>query len=160
MMGKHADRNGWWRLSQVKIANTLNCARSTVQQAIDRLKEAGLVEIHPVISDSGRNSAHFFRVVYDPNAPEKGVPPEVQESRLKIRKFGAERDARIAAPPAASSTAPPAAPGPAPNITTHFNDPLSRNARARSPDGLEKESSNDQKEEDVDKRSSSQEDVE
>ena len=41
LFGRHIDRNGWCRRSQVKMAAELGCARSTLQGSIERLVDAG-----------------------------------------------------------------------------------------------------------------------
>jgi hypothetical protein len=161
--GKHADRHGWWRLSQVKMARSLGKARSTIQASIRRLVDAELLEIHAVDTDSGRDSAHFYRVVYDHGAPEEeeNVPAEVAKTRAlraregvadagpdhentavdpvaEVPKGGADISAGGAGIPAGGADPGPAGgadSGPAPSITTHSNDPLSRNAPARRAGG-------------------------
>jgi hypothetical protein len=136
--GKHADKHGWWRLSQVKMAKYFNCARSTVQNSVNRLIEAELLEKHPIETESGRDSAHYWRVVFDHGAPEQGTPNEVAKSRALAGEKSAQNGdeigendpcrqggtpADISAPPADPESAPPADPESAPSITTHLNDP-------------------------------------
>ncbi|WP_108397576.1 helix-turn-helix domain-containing protein [Devosia submarina] len=109
VFGKHTDKRGWCRRSQVVMAREIGCARSTVQASIDRLVEAGWLEKRPVteIHTKGvRGSAHEYRVVLD-------VPDPTQD----VVFTPADRSA----PPAAHTSAPPADP----RIGTYVNDPLS-----------------------------------
>lgn len=149
--GKHADKNGWWRLSQVKMAEYFSCARSTVQLSVTRLIEANLLEKHPVETANGRDSAHYWRVVFDYGLPEVGTPEEVVRSRALAAENEQNSDentgkikpedpcritgtpADISAPPADPASAPPADPASAPSITTLFNAPPLRSVLAISP---------------------------
>lgn len=108
VFGKHTDKRGWCRRSQVVMAKEIGCARSTVQASIDRLVVAGWLEkraITEVHKKGVRGSAHEYRVVLD-------VPDPTQH---------------IVATPAYRS-APPAAPASAPpadiEIGTYVNEPL------------------------------------
>jgi hypothetical protein len=69
LFGRHIDRNGWCRRSQVKMAAELGCARSTLQAAIERLVEAGWLikrgEKEDVHSPGERSSAFEYRVMLD-----------------------------------------------------------------------------------------------
>lgn len=70
VLGNNANtKSGWCRRSQVKIAEALGCARSTVQASLDRLIDIGAVERMEVPSASGRDSAYFWRVIYDREPP-------------------------------------------------------------------------------------------
>jgi hypothetical protein len=53
LLGRHANDNGWCRRSQVKMAEELNCGRTTINRAIDLLVETGYVER----KEEGRGSA-------------------------------------------------------------------------------------------------------
>lgn len=111
VFGKHTDKRGWCRRSQVVMAREIGCARSTVQASIDRLVDAGWLEKRPVteVHTKGvRGSAHEYRVVLD-------VPDPV----LDVVGTPADRSA----PPAALASAPPADP----RIGTYVNVPLSTN---------------------------------
>ena len=119
VLGRHTDDFGWCRRSQVKMADEMGCARSTVFEAIERLVASGYLERHEQNDPSGRDSAHVYRVVLDP------VHPDV----AAVREGG--DPAGQPAPPAGIS-APPAGPGPAP-----INDPLLTNERARGREGEE-----------------------
>lgn len=134
LLGRHTNRkHGWCRRSQVKMAEELGCARSTVQASIDRLVEIGGVERREVISDNGRDSAHWYRVVYD---------REVSSDALRawdgadLEEFGPiDGDeievppAGIPAPPAGPESAPPAGPGPAPINDSCLTPPAEREER-------------------------------
>ena len=63
LLGRHTDKLGWCRRSQVKMAEQLDCARSTVQASLDRLSIIGVVEKHLEVSKDGRDSAHWYRVI-------------------------------------------------------------------------------------------------
>lgn len=70
VLGNNAStKSGWCRRSQVTMAKQLGCARSTVQASLDRLIEIGAVERREVPSKSGRDSAYFYRVIYDREPP-------------------------------------------------------------------------------------------
>lgn len=124
VLGQNANRqHGWTRRSQVKIAEQLGCARSTVQASINRLVEIGAVERREVVSDSGRDSAHWYRVIYDA-APPSGYDFSAWDE-AEEQEFGpiseveeATPPAGVPAPPAGPASAPPAGPGPAPSINT------------------------------------------
>jgi len=109
VLGRHTDELGWCRKSQVKMADEMGCARSTVFEAVERLVKAGYVERYVQEEASGRDSPHVYRVILDPPHPNPGVIPVDLEG---------EDPADQPAPPAGIS-APPAGPGPAPK-----NDPL------------------------------------
>lgn len=77
LFGRHIDRRGWCRRSQVQMAKEMGCARSTVQASIDRLVEAGWLQ-KKVLSaphqQGERDSAHEYRVVLDvPDQPQDVV---------------------------------------------------------------------------------------
>jgi len=70
LLGRHTDNNGWCCRSQVKMAKELDCGRSTVQRALDRLYEAGYLEFRTNKRVSGAAGAHDYRVVIDPKEPD------------------------------------------------------------------------------------------
>ncbi len=122
VLGRHTDELGWCRKSQVKMADEMGCARSTVFEAVERLVKAGYLERHQQIEDNGRDSPHVYRVILDPRHPDPGsireVDPEPDsEAADPCRYVGTP--AGISAPPAGPEPAPPAGLGPAPK-----NDPL------------------------------------
>lgn len=45
LLGRHTNKNGWCRRSQVTLANEARCVRSTVQASLDRLVKSGYVQI-------------------------------------------------------------------------------------------------------------------
>jgi DNA-binding Lrp family transcriptional regulator len=68
LFGRHIDRKGWCRRSQVQMAKEIGCARSTVQASIDRLIEAGWLQrraANDLHTPGVRDSAHEYRVVLD-----------------------------------------------------------------------------------------------
>ncbi|MFN7177613.1 MAG: hypothetical protein ACK4MX_12090, partial [Thermaurantiacus sp.] len=109
VLGRHTDDLGWCRRSQVKMADEMRCARSTVFEAIERLVKNGYLERHVVDEVSGRDSAHRFRVILDPVHPNVEAVKDADEALQT-----ASTPADIPAPPAGPEPAPPAGPGPAP----------------------------------------------
>ena len=77
IFGKHTDKRGWCRRSQVVMAKEIGCARSTVQASIDRLIAAGWLQKRPqneLHTTGVRDSAHEYRVVLDvPDQPQDVV---------------------------------------------------------------------------------------
>jgi hypothetical protein len=114
VLGRHTDDLGWCRKSQVKMADEMGCARSTVFDAIERLVKAGYLERHVQEEDNGRDSPHIYRVILDPAHPSVGA---VRDADTPCRYVGTP--AGISAPPAGPESAPPAGSGPAPK-----NDPF------------------------------------
>lgn len=134
LLGRHTDKHGWCRRSQVKMAQQLGCARSTVQAALDRLGELGVVEKHVEESRDGRDSAHSYRVIYDAPPPEGYAfsawdEPEDEEENPIIALSGETPPAGIPAPPADPESAPPADPGPAPINDPYLTTPSERKER-------------------------------
>lgn len=125
VLGQNANRrHGWTRRSQVTIAKQLDCARSTVQASINRLVEIGAVERREVESENGRDSAHWYRVIYD-GAPAGTYDFDAYQAE-EDQEYGPisaeENDtppAGIPAPPAGPRPAPPAGPEPAPMLNTY-----------------------------------------
>lgn len=115
LFGRHIDRNGWCRRSQVKMAAELGCARSTLQAAIDRLVEAGWLlkrsEKEDVHAPGERSSAFEYRVMLD--------TPDVVSMGADQSAGGADLE-RQGVPTYAS----------APMLTTPLND--KKEARTRS----------------------------
>jgi hypothetical protein len=118
VLGRHTDDLGWCRKSQVKMADEMGCARSTVFDAIERLVKAGYLERYVQEETSGRDSPHVYRVILDPKHPDPAsVPADETEAADPCRQVGTPAD--ISAPPAGPEPAPPAGPEPAPK-----NDPI------------------------------------
>lgn len=136
LLGRYTNRkHGWCRRSQVKMADELDCARSTVQAAIDRLVEIGGVERREVVSESGRDSAHWYRVVYDRETSSDALRAWDGDDLEEFGPIdGAENEAPpagIPAPPAGPESAPPAGSEPAP-----INDsPLTTDAERSEREG-------------------------
>lgn len=95
VLGRHTDDLGWCRRSQVRMADEIGCARSTVFEAIERLVAAGYLERHVMASDSGRDSAHVYRVILDQRHPDPGsIPPgDDDEAADQAGASGARREA-------------------------------------------------------------------
>lgn len=141
MLGRNANtRHGWCRRSQVQLAKALDCSRSTVQAAINRLVEIGAVERREVVEKSGRDSAHWYRVVYDSVADSSAFDAWDAEDEKEFDPNGEVENggtpAGIPAPPADPESAPPAGSGPAPINASSLTPPDKRDqreARERGP---------------------------
>lgn len=128
VLGRHTDDLGWCRKSQVKMADEMGCARSTVFEAIERLVKAGYLERHVQEEQSGRDSPHVYRVILDPVHPRVADVPDADDP---CRQVGTP--AGISAPPAGPGSAPPAGSGPAPKndpFRTTPSERMEREARA------------------------------
>ncbi len=139
MLGRNANtRHGWCRRSQVQLAKALDCSRSTVQAAINRLVEMGALERREVVSASGRDSAHWYRVIYDSNVDSSAFDAWDSEDEKEFdptSEFDGEAPpAGIPAPPAYPESAPPAGPGPAPINASTLTPPDKREERERERD--------------------------
>ncbi|WKT93753.1 helix-turn-helix domain-containing protein [Brucella anthropi] len=133
VLGRHTDDLGWCRRSQVKMANEMGCARATVFESINRLIDAGYLERHVQESDSGRDSAHLYRVVLDPKHPD---PASVSDADEPCRYVGTP--AGISAPHAALEPAPPAGSGPAPINDPSLITPINEEREARASENEER----------------------
>jgi hypothetical protein len=134
MLGRNANtRHGWCRRSQVKLAQALNCSRSTVQSAITRLVEIGAVERREVVSPNGRDSAHWYRVIYDSAVASSAFDAWDEEDEKEFdptSEFANEAPpAGISAPPACPESAPPACSRPAPINASPLTPPVERKER-------------------------------
>lgn len=130
VLGRHTDDLGWCRRSQVKMADEMGCARSTVFEAIERLVKAGYLERHEQDDPSGRDSAHYYRVILDPVHPNIGA---VREADSDLQN--GVTPAGISAPPAGPEAAPPAGPGPAPINDPYLTTPANEIERERGRGG-------------------------
>lgn len=109
VFGKHTDKRGWCRRSQVVMAREIGCARSTVQGSIERLVIAGWLEKRPqnsIHTKGVRDSAHEYRVVLDIPDPAQDVVGTPADRSAPLPTYG---------------KAPPADNG----IGTYVNEPLS-----------------------------------
>lgn len=131
VLGRHTDEYGWCRRSQVKMAAEMNCGRATVFDAINRLIGAGYLERHEQESDSGRDSAHVYRVILDPKHPDVS---SVQDADGPCRYVGTP--AGISAPPAGLEPAPPAASGPAPINDPYLTSPSNEQKKERASENM------------------------
>lgn len=118
VLGRHTDDLGWCRKSQVKMADEMGCARSTVYDAVERLVAAGYLERYVQEEENGRDSPHVYRVILDPKHPDPSRVKLVENDPVSPPEEGTP-PADISAPPAGPEPAPPAGPGPAPK-----NDPF------------------------------------
>ncbi|MGN7883647.1 helix-turn-helix domain-containing protein [Ensifer sp. 22460] len=155
VLGRHtSSKHGWCRRSQVKMSEEMGCARSTVQASLDRLVVIGAVERRVVASDSGRDSAHWYRVIYDRETPESAFQSWDNDGDVSDEEFGPISDeeegappcrytgtpADISAPPAGPESAPPAGPGSAPINDSCLTAPAERTERERASDDEKVES--------------------
>jgi hypothetical protein len=135
VLGNNAStKSGWCRRSQVTMAKQLGCARSTVQASLDRLIEIGAVERMEVASKSGRDSAYFYRVIYDREPPggyafDAWQGDEDEENILLDAEESDTPPAGIPAPPAGPESAPPAGPGSAPINASRLTPAAERTER-------------------------------
>jgi hypothetical protein len=135
VLGRHTNKQGWCRRSQVKMAAEMSCARSTVQASIDRLADIGVVEKHVEESEDGRDSAHFYRVIFDRMPPAGYAFDAYQggEDEENNPISGTETGtppADISAPPADPESAPPAGPGSAPINVPSLTPPTERTEKS------------------------------
>lgn len=138
VLGRHTDELGWCRRSQVKMAAEMDCGRATVFDAIKRLISAGYLERHEQESDSGRDSAHFYRVILDPKHPDLS---SVADTDTPCRYVGTP--AGIPAPPAGLEPAPPAASAPAPINDPYLTSPLNKEKKEPASENLEEKEKQD-----------------
>lgn len=143
MLGNNANtRHGWCRRSQVKLAAALCCSRSTVQASINRLVEIGAIERREVVVANGRDSAHWYRVIYDSVVESSAFSAWDDDDAKEFDPNSEHEDmappAGIPAPPAGPGSAPPAGSGPAPINDCSSTPPAQREereARERGSDG-------------------------
>jgi hypothetical protein len=136
MLGRNANtRHGWCRRSQVQLSKALDCSRSTVQAAINRLVEIGAVERREVVEKSGRDSAHWYRVVYDSAVESSAFDAWDEQDEKEFDPNSEAADgtppAGIQAGPADSGQAPPADSGSAPINASTLTPPDKREERER-----------------------------
>lgn len=121
LFGRHIDRNGWCRRSQVKMAAELGCARSTLQGSIERLVDAGWLikrsEKEDVHAPGERSAAFEYRVMLD--------TPDVVSRGADQSAGGADLE-RQGVPPHGS----------APMLTTPSNDKKEARTRSDPTEGL------------------------
>lgn len=133
VLGRHTDDLGWCRKSQVKMADEMGCARSTVFEAVERLVAAGYLERYVQESENGRDSPHIYRVILDPKHPDPSVISETDSDTIDpCRQVGTP--AGISAPPAGPEPAPPAGSGPAPKNDPFRTTSSERGEKARARD--------------------------
>lgn len=121
LFGRHIDRNGWCRRSQVKMAGELGCARSTLQASIDRLVEAGWLvkrsDKEDVHAPGERTAAFEYRVMLD--------TPDVVSTGADLSAGGADLE-RQGVPTHGS----------APMLTTPLNEKKEARTRSDPTEGL------------------------
>ncbi|WP_438278095.1 helix-turn-helix domain-containing protein [Nitrobacter sp.] len=81
LLGRHTDDYGWCRRSQVKMAAELGCGRATVQRALERLVDAGWMQMKRRDLGEGDDASrqpsasYAYRVLLDQDEPGGGCPP-------------------------------------------------------------------------------------
>ena len=121
LLGTHTNEDGWCRRSQVKMADQLKCARSTVQAALRRLGDAEYVEVKSECRRDGGDASHWYRVRLDVTSEQSAAAGSHVLADDGDGHEMAATPADRSAPPAAPGSAPPAAPGSAP-LTKDSND--------------------------------------
>ncbi len=81
------------------MSEEMGCARSTVQASLDRLVLIGAVERRVVASDSGRDSAHWYRVIYDRETPESAFQSWDNDGDVSDEEFAPVSGEEDGAPP-------------------------------------------------------------
>lgn len=71
-LGMHTDKLGWCFLSQVRMAETLECGRGTVQRSLARLVTAGWVEQRTAAEKGLPYACLAYRVIMDRDDPKLG----------------------------------------------------------------------------------------
>ncbi|WP_336799568.1 helix-turn-helix domain-containing protein [Kaistia sp. MMO-174] len=140
MLGRHTDRGGWCSRSQVKMAEQLQCARSTVQAAIAILVECGYVQQQERFHPNNGKRSHEYRVLLDDKRPAEFINSldDSDDDEDDVTIDPASPHAGIPASPM-----PPqnrhgdAGPEPASNRTIPSNNDLEREARAPLGSGSE-----------------------
>lgn len=123
LLGVHTADNGWCRRSQVRMADQLGCARSTIQAALTRLMQAGWVEYRAEDRRDGGTASHWYRVrldVAEADAAAAGASRLIDGADEGLAAAEAP-PAGIPAGPAGPEPAGPAGPGPAP-LTKDSNE--------------------------------------
>ncbi|SON55512.1 hypothetical protein HDIA_1971 [Hartmannibacter diazotrophicus] len=145
VLGRHIDRYGWCTRSQVKLAEELSCARSTVQASLDRLMRIGVVERRVNETMDGRDCAHDYRILFDAAPDLSMVPGPADDEPETGGPEGAEtplptdrHPCRYTGTPAGPESAPPAGPGSAPYKNVPLKNEIERERAGeplpRSPD--------------------------
>lgn len=138
ILGRHTDRGGWCSRSQVKMAEQLQCARSTIQAAIAILVECGYVQQQERFHANNGKRSHEYRVLLDDKRPSEFIN-DLDE--LEDDEAGGDTPhAGIpASPMPAQNRHGDAGPEPASIRTIPFKNELEKEARGARRDGVAKE---------------------
>ncbi len=134
LLGCYTDKAGWCRRSQVKMAQQLDCSRSSVQRSLDRLCDAGWVQKKrpPWSKEEGQPSnSYMYRVVLDRDDAVQTVEDETQSETDESYAENAIQE--MECPPVGNDVPAPEHPGAHPCVGTGAqpyvgtkNDPLER----------------------------------
>lgn len=147
LFGRHTDAHGWCRRSQVKMADELGCARSTVQASIDRLVTSGWLQKRSDVepqTPGKRTSAFEYRVMLD--IPDiVGTPADLSAPPADVSESGVPEgpenmDRHPPAPPAGAANTGVSgvrkAFSSAPMLTTPSNEKKDARMRSDPTEGL------------------------
>jgi hypothetical protein len=138
ILGRHTDRGGWCSRSQVKMAEKLQCARSTIQAAIAILVECGYVQQKERFHANNGKRSHEYRVLLDDRKPSEFINDfdELDDDGVEFDDTHADIPA---SPMPAQNRHGDAGPEPASNRTIPSKNELEREARGARRDGVVKE---------------------
>lgn len=150
LLGCHTDKAGWCRRSQVKMAQELDCSRSSVQRSLDRLCEAGWVQKKrpPWAAEDGQPaSSYMYRVILDrDDATDEviGISNDEAEAEPSHAETASEGEGcpPMGTPPAQPDGHPGAQPYVGTGAHTYVgtkNDPLERSPLERERDARARE---------------------
>lgn len=138
-LGLFGDKHGWCFPSTAKIAETIQCHRTSVSKSISILVECGYVEVRARYRNDGGQTSNEYRILFDAPQSEPLPPIDVQEAIDTIDSppmadslhppYG-----ETTIPPMASDAYPPVAHTPyhnnVPTLTPHVNATDDEKARA------------------------------
>lgn len=126
LLGCHTDKLGWCSRSQVKMARELGCSRGTVQNALDRLCNAGWVEKKrrdTEVEEAGKqpSRSYAYRVLLDrDDFAFEGVTQDAEQDEASSHAETASEGAGcqpVGTPPVPTELAP----GCQPSVSTGAN---------------------------------------
>lgn len=99
LLGRHIDDLGWCRRSQVKMAREIKCGRATLQRSLERLYEAGWVQMRrrEADADEGTQPSQSFayRVILDRDDSMIQASADDSESLSESGEGGAHQRAPL-----------------------------------------------------------------
>lgn len=99
LLGRHIDDLGWCRRSQVKMAREIKCGRATLQRSLERLYEAGWVQMRrrEADADEGTQPSQSFayRVILDRDDSIVAAAADDSESLSESGEGGAHQRAPL-----------------------------------------------------------------